>query len=549
MSIDAEKGPRIRYGIRWDEGRRPKRGLLVAAVAAALVAFGAPAAHARPMPVAPARVDVVVVPAPERGAAAQRLTRRLGGKVGRRLAIVDGFTASLPRGAVARLERSRAVRAVSRDSRMRVSSSSGSDSGPGSGYDLASAWERRIRIALGIDAPETSPYQGGGVDVAVLDSGVVPVGNLAAPGRVVIGPDFSLEWRDRDLAGLDTFGHGTHVAGIIAGRDPLNGIEGVAPDARIVSVKVAGADGATSLGQVLLALDWIHRNRAQRGLNIRVLNVSLGVIEPEGYRRAPLAWAAERLWQDGIAVVAAAGNNGAGAGSLDLPAADPFVIAVGATDSSGTDDPADDRVAEFSSRSESRPPDLVAPGTGVVSLRVPGSTLDREFPGARVGTGYFRGSGTSQAAAVVSGLAARLIGQRPELTPDQLKFVLRAGAVDLPDPVSADGAGRIDAVRSAEVPTPSAGDARQAWEPAVLDMRKLRGLADARVRGPHGRVDDEDETGHGGDDVEAGNTVWAGRRWSGRRWSGMKWSGRRWSGMKWSGMKWSGTEWADGAAG
>ena len=116
--------------------------------------------------------------------------------------------------------------------------------------------------------------------------------------------------------------------------------------------------------------------------------------------------------EDGIAVVASAGNEGAGAHLLDMPAADPYVIAVGASDTRATPDPADDRVADFSSRSFLRGPDVVAPGTGVVSLRVPGSTLDEEFPGARVGDGFFRGSGTSQAAAVVSGLAARLLAQR-----------------------------------------------------------------------------------------------------------------------------------------
>ena len=236
------------------------------------------------------------------------------------------------------------------------------------------------------------------------------LGGLGRPGALVRGPDFSSEGADRELAGLDTFGHGTHLAGLIAGHDPLNGFQGIAPGARVVSVKVAGADGVTSLAQVLAGMNWVREHRDDPGLNIRVLNLSLGTTDEADYRRDFLAWAAEQLWKDGIAVVASAGNEGAGAHVLDMPAADPYVIAVGATDTGATPDPADDRVADFSSRSALRGPDVVAPGTGVVSLRVPGSTLDEEFPGARVGDGFFRGSGTSQAAAVVSGLAARLLG-------------------------------------------------------------------------------------------------------------------------------------------
>ena len=124
----------------------------------------------------------------------------------------------------------------------------------------------------GLNAPD-----GRGIDVALVDSGVVPVGSLAEPGRVVYGPDFSAERRDDDLRNLDTFGHGTHLAGLIAGRDPAAGFAGVAPEARLVSLKIAGADGETDLARVLAALEWIRRNHDAPGYNIRVVNLSLGV--------------------------------------------------------------------------------------------------------------------------------------------------------------------------------------------------------------------------------------------------------------------------------
>jgi serine protease AprX len=378
------------------------------------------------------------------------------------------------------------------------------------------AGESMHRIAGGSGMSGLMTPDGSGVDVAIIDSGVVPVGSLAQPGRVVHGPDFSSERGNRALRNLDTFGHGTHLAGIIAGRDPITGFAGVAPGARLVSLKIAGADGETSLARVLSALEWVRANHDAPGYNIRVVNLSLGVAGDK-YRSDVLAYAVERLWNDGIVVVAAAGNGGAKARALDMPANDPFVVAAGASDTKGTADPADDRVADFSSRSQTRVPDLVAPGTAVVSLRVPGSTLDTEFPGARRAGGFFSGSGTSQAAAVTSGVAARLLSARPALTPDQLKALLVAGAVDLVDPRSADGAGRVDLRRSLAAAVPSREAARQLWAPAILDLRALRReLAE----------DDNGQVGRG--------SQWNGRRWSGRRWSGRRWSGRRWSGASWS---------------
>jgi serine protease AprX len=529
-------------------------------------------------------VLVVVGAQPGKAGAAERLVERLGGDVQQRLAIVHGFAARVPASSIERLRRAPAIRSVARDVELTLSTTfdeeteapridpppaeiptdapadevaraviqdAAQDAAAGSSLEpdpVASGEDAGMAVQDAAEDP-TAPIEtpaddgpsrardsidliraasgaagseltGAGVDVALIDSGVIGVSALDGPSKLVRGPDFSEDAYDTDLRGLDAFGHGSHMAGVMAGWDPETGYRGIAPGARVISVKVAGADGITSLVRVLMALDWVRRNRASGGLNIRVLNLSFGVDARRSYVREPLAYAAEQLWNRGIAVVASAGNKADGTGRLDMPAADPFLIAVGASDTRYTADQADDGVADFSSRDVTRPPDVVAPGTAVVSLRVPGSTLDAEFPSARVGETFFRGSGTSQAAAVVSGLVALLLEARPDLTPNQVKALLKAGAVDLPDDVSADGVGRVDLARTLALETPSVADSAQPFEPAVMDLFALwEDLLDESLGTAPG--------------VGTGENGWTGRRWSGRSWSGRSWSGRSWSGNDW----------------
>jgi serine protease AprX len=273
------------------------------------------------------------------------------------------------------------------------------------------------------------------------------------------------------------------------------------------------------------------RNRDRRGLDIRVLNFSFGAEVDGSYRSDPLAFAVEQAWQRGILVVTAAGNGGAQSGGLDSPAYDPYVIAVGASDSVGTDAAADDVLAEFSSfGTTARTPDVVAPGVGIVSLRVPGGYLDEAFPGARIGESWFRGSGTSQATAVVAGAAALLLERRPDLSPDTVKALLRSTARPLAGAdVLGQGAGVVDVAAAVAAPAVRA-DQRHPRAGAGGPW-KARGLGLALAVEP-GR-------GEGWD-----GRRWSGRRWSGRRWSDEQWLGRRWSGDDWSGRRWSGRRWS-----
>ena len=375
---------------------------------------------------------------------------------------------------------------------------------------------------------DAAAWSGGdGIDVAVIDTGVAPVPGLDGD-NVLHGPDLSMEAGDREVAFLDTYGHGTHMAGIIAGTRP--GHEGIAPNARIISLKVAGHDGVTTVPQVVAAIDWVIDHRNSDGLNIRVLNLSLGQSGIHTHRGDVLSAAVERAWNAGIFVVVAAGNGGKNQKHLDSPAIDPLIMAVGAVDSK-SDDPVIGRrgrdIPTWSARGNNkRFPDLVAPGRSFASYRVAGSTVDTEAPRARVGDDLFRGTGTSQSAAAVSGLAAVLLSGYPDMTPEQLRKAIRMNTFRLDgERRHRMGRGHLD------------GEGAIETGPVRVRERRLLPAANGKLGVPTG------PTWSGGEWVAA---TWSGLTWSGLTWSGGTWSGLTWSGVTWSGATWSGATWSGG---
>ena len=389
--------------------------------------------------------------------------------------------------------------------------------------------------------PSGRPLTGFGVTVALLDSGVSPVPGLDSPGKVVYGPDFTAGGVT-NTGDQDAFGHGTFMAGLIAANDdpskkdgttinldaaPPAAQEGLAPDAQLLSVKLAGADGTTSVDDVIAALAWVVQHRNDNGMNVRVVNLSFGATALQPYQIDPLAAAVEAAWRSGIVVVASAGNDGPAANGLTDPALDPFVIAVGSSDPQGkVDGWGHPVVAGFSSAgSPDRPVDLLAPGRSVVSLRVPGSTIDVDNPQGLVAGDssqrLFRGSGTSEATAVVSGAVALLLQAHPELTPDQVKALLMATARPLRQ-------ASVERAGSGEI---ALGAALDAADKATSKDAKVD-LADAVQSYP---------ASSGLDGVNSGDLSgsWDGARWSDAWWDGARWSGARWSGARWSGEGWS----------
>jgi serine protease AprX len=281
---------------------------------------------------------------------------------------------------------------------------------------------------VGADKLWAQGVTGIGVGVALIDSGVQASTFFGA--RLVGGADFS--GAGNPLA--DGYGHGTHMAGIIAGSSGTIGgtasFTGVAPRSTLVSVRVADKLGASSLLKILQGIDWVYKNRLL--YNIKVANLSLGVPAYADYTRDPLVAATQRLWYSGVTVVASAGNIGPG---LDLtsPAIDPTIIAVGGVDTKGTLATTDDTVAAFSASAASatdRAPTVVVPARSILSLRASGSLLATLAPGSAVGTKFIKGTGTSQAAAVVSGQAALLLSMNPMLGPADIRENLCKFATD-----------------------------------------------------------------------------------------------------------------------
>jgi serine protease AprX len=430
---------------------------------------------------------------------------------------------------------------------------------------------------------------GQGVTVAVVDSGVAPVPGLAGAGKVVQGPDLSLEGGSGAALGTDTFGHGTHMASIIAGEDavetdPRTGSPkaddatkqlGVAPDAGLLALKLANTDGSTDVSQVIAGLDWVVQHRHDNGMDVRVVNLSFGTESVQPYQVDPLAAAAENAWHAGIVVVVSGGNGGWKAAGLTDPAIDPYVIAVGAsapekkkTGTGAWDHPA---VADFSSRGTTqRHVDLLAPGTSVAGLRDPGSFVDVTNPQGLVAGDssgrLFRGSGTSQAAAVVSGAAALLLQAQPALTPDAVKAALVSTATPVQGADAVDaGAGQLDVKAALEaVQRSTTGKAASAL-PQVLaaaaqTWERSAGTGSLEAaRGGSNLVDPEDGTVLAGEvDVQgqpwdgpawaaasAAGTSWAGGTFQRARWSGDGWTSGGWARARWSGAAWDSARWSD----
>jgi len=396
----------------------------------ALAASGSVPAAAQ---ASPQRVEVIVqMDAGSAPAAGKAAVRAAGGRVTGDLPIVNGFAAELSAPAAGRLAEADGVKAVTVDNAVEPQ-----------GVSLS-----RLQTAYpaSVDAPQLWNYSdmnvtGKGVGVAVIDTGIAGqhpdfrTSSSNSTSRVVAT---AVTNPDARTAG-DAFGHGTHVAGIIAGNgwdrrneDPLRGrYVGIAPDANLISVKVSDDQGEASVLDVIYGLQFVVDNKA--AYNIRVVNLSLESTAIGSYKTDPLNAAVEAAWFKGIVVVTAAGNRGSAEDAVSrAPGNDPYVITVGAYDDQASNADGDDSRPAWSSRGITADgfakPEIHAPGSGIVSTLAPGSAFAAMCPTCVVDGQMIRAGGTSMAAPMISGTVALLLQAFPSLKPDQVKGLLTRNA-------------------------------------------------------------------------------------------------------------------------
>lgn len=454
-------------------------------------------------------------------------------------------------------------------------------------------------------------WTGAGVGVALIDTGVAPVAGI---GTRFQGPDLSFDGQAGAPAGVDAYGHGTHMASIINGKDagfsPTSGscrlksdgtlaspapikstsvFAGVAPGAKLVNLKVGANDGSADVTQLIAAINWVVENRATH--NIKVLVMAVSVDSENTYFGDPITHAVEVARINGITVVAAAGNDGTTKDRLANPARNPHIIAVGSHDYNASNDPAKWRISDFSDRGWFlRPVDLVAPGRSIEGLMVPGSVAATMNPGSIVGTRFIKGSGSSQAAAVVGGLAALLIQRYPTATPAQIKDMLLQASTPLPalaggkvakapvadlllkaaprtvssPGVSTTGLATLTATRgstvlsadtaalSGEVDVQGTPWKPATWASATKNLTTWSGgkwmgvtwTGTPTASGVPVAKWAKLWTGAPMDGSWANTGMsWDGFRWTGSGWTSLSWDGFRWTAFRWTGFRWTGFRW------
>ena len=443
---------------------------------------------------------------------------------------VNGVSAELTGAQIVDLAKRMGIRTITPDSRVRLS-----------GYSNDQGWVQAAGIA---DA-----WSGTGIGslnppaIAVVDSGVQCRSDFdgCAYGRIV--KSVTMTSLTPNSAG-DGRGHGTFVAGIAAGS--ASKYAGAAAMAPIVSIDVMNDNGMAMTSDVIAAADWILANKSR--YNIRVANFSLQSTLAGSFMYDPLNKAVEKLWFNGVVVVAAAGNYGVDGQPTTVayaPGNDPFVITVGANDLNGTPSTtSDDFVAPWSAFGYTldgfAKPDLGAPGRSLVGPVPALSTMPLEHPERVTSPGYMWMSGTSFSAPVVSGAAAIVLAKNPSWTPDQVKGALmlsaratnagmalgvgevnEKGALGVSNPpnpnlalnqfVGADGTGGVafDSASWANTATANASWNQASWNQASWSQAS-----------------------------------WANASWNAASWNQASWNQASWSSASWNAASWAAASWA-----
>ena len=372
------------------------------------------------------------IPVIVRLAQSAKMSRTLIGRV-RTLTSIRSYSTFLRSEEIARLLESGDVERISIDSvvsasRMnRSAKRSAHPDLPGNDY-LAT---------IGAQGASRSGLDGDGMTVAVFDSGIYGHPDLDFGNKIVFSVDFTSGEAVITDQNHDGYGHGTHVAGLIAGDGRSSGglYRGVAPRASLIDVKVLGDDGAGRVSNLIAAIEWITEHRQQ--LDVRVANFSVSTPAFEPFYEDPLCEAVKEMTRAGITVVASSGNLGKLEGypkiwgAVTSPGTSPYVITAYPLNHKGTADRSDDVATSYGSRGPSLgtdlwKPDLAAPGNRITSLVSPESFLAAERYDSRIGNDYLEMSGARMAVPLVSGSALLLLQAEPRLSPFGIKQALLA---------------------------------------------------------------------------------------------------------------------------
>ncbi len=393
------------------------------------------------------------------------------------------------------------------------------------GVELA---QNTFRRTMGVNRLHAEGITGQGVTVAVIDSGI---GNHQDfDGRL----QFATEYGKGDV-----YGHGTHVSGIIGGDGSTSGgtYTGVAPEANFIALGVSDATGMAYESDVVGALQWVFDNKDL--YNIRVVNLSLNSTVEDSYHNSGIDAAAEILWFNGVVVVASAGNKGPAGGyntAKSAPANDPFLIAVGASNEHATANRADDTITPYSAFGTTQDgfakPDLIAPGHDIYSALSPDSSWDDDYPNRLGFAGqYFRLSGTSMAAPMVSGAVALLLQDEPNLTPNQVKYRLQNTSSTL---VNDDGNVFSYVDIYAAVHGTTAEEANQGIMPHML-LAKMALIAYWTSQNGEENIDWEN--------VNWGAVNWNAVNWNAVNWNAVNWNAVNWNAVNWNAVNWNAVNW------
>jgi serine protease AprX len=491
----------------------------------------------------PNRVVHVIVQKVKPDSKASALVAQVPGlQVEEEFQVVPAFVARVPASALSSLAAQSDVRYISPDGAIQVipAVSARATGKPAKNQSLKSARAPKRKVSarnlltthpidIGAAAAwgsDKNGVTGNAISVAVIDSGV-DAAHADLRDQVI-----AVNVNKNSSTTSDGYGHGTHVAGIINGHDAAQHYLGVAPNATLISVKIADDSGQAYESDLLRGLDWVKSNRDT--YQIRALNLSVSTSVPESYATSPVDAAVERLWSEGVAVVAAAGNLGSAEDAVwYAPANDPYVITVGCLDDNGTTLAGDDSLCPISSRGITEDgfakPDLIAPGRKIVSALAEGPgglsvALADYFPNRITPDGHhIRLSGTSMAAPMVVGAIALLLERQRNLTPDQLKDILVRSSSRYPGQV--DNAGRLDISAALLSVDQSKKDVTQVPLPVGAPTAP------------------RDSTTLVWDGARWGSTYWDGARWGSAYWDGARWGNATWDGARWGNATWDGARW------